>query len=113
MGHIKEGRLIPLAVVVPKRVSTLPDVPAAPEVLPGWGRDGLSLVWLAPAGTPRPILNRLNSEVARILALPDIKERLQSYDFNITHNTPAEIDKQLRADIASFRKIGIAAGLVK
>ena len=113
MAHIKEGRLIPLAVVLPKRAPTLPDVPAAPEVLPGWGRDGLSQVWLAPAATPRPILNQLNREVARALALPDVKERLQSYDFNVTPSTPEEIDKQLRTDIAAFRKVGIAAGLVK
>src|SRR5687767_4155027 len=113
MAHIKEGRLIPLAVVLPERAPTLPDVPAAPEVLPGWGRDGLSQVWLAPAGTPRSIVNQLNKEVARILALPDVKERLQSYDFHVTPSTPEEIDKQLRIDIASFRKVGIAAGLVK
>ena len=113
MAHIKEGRLLPLAVVLPTRAPTLPDVPAAPEVLPGWGRDGLSQVWLAPAGTPRPILNQLNREVARVLALPDVKERLQSYDFNVTSSTAEEIDKQLRQDIASFRKVGIAAGLAK
>jgi tripartite-type tricarboxylate transporter receptor subunit TctC len=113
MAHIKEGRLIPLAVVLPRRAPTLPDVPAAPEVLPGWARDGLSQVWLAPAGTPRPILNQLNSEVARTLALPDVKERLQSYDFHVTPSTPEEIDKQLRIDVATYRQIGIAAGLVK
>jgi tripartite-type tricarboxylate transporter receptor subunit TctC len=113
MAHIKEGRLIPLAVVLPERAPSLPDVPAAPEVLPGWGRDGLSQVWLAPTGTPRSIVNQLNSEVARVLALPDVKERLQSYDFHVTRITPEEIDKQLRIDIASFRKVGIAAGLVK
>lgn len=113
MAHIKEGRLIPLAVVLPKRAPTLPDVPAAPEVLPGWGRDGLSQVWLAPAGTPRAIRDQLNKEVSRILALPDVKERLQSYDFHITPATPDEIDKQLRVDIETFRKVGIAAGLVK
>ena len=113
LGHIREGRLIPLAVVLPKRAASLPDVPAAPEVLPGWGRGGLSQVWLAPAGTPRPILNRVNSEVARVLALPEIRDRLQSYDFVVTPNTPEEIDRQLRIDIATFRKIGVAAGLVK
>jgi tripartite-type tricarboxylate transporter receptor subunit TctC len=113
MAHIKEGRLIPLAVVTAKRAPTLPDVPAAPEVLPGWGRDGLSQVWLAPAGTPRSIVNQLNREVARVLELPDIKERLASYDFQITPMTAEEVDKQLRVDIASFRKLGIAAGLIK
>ena len=65
------------------------------------------------AGTPRAIVNQLNSEVARVLALPDVKERLQSYDFNVTPIPPEEVDKQLRTDMASFRKIGIVAGLVK
>ena len=100
-------------MVLPKRAPTLPDVPAAPEVLPGWGRDGLSQVWLAPAATPRPIINLLNREVARILALPDVKERLQSYDFTVTPISPEELDKQLRVDIQSFKKIGLAAGLIK
>ena len=113
MAHIKEGRLIPLAVVLPKRAPTLPDVPAAPEVLPGWGRDGLSQVWLAPAGTPRQIRELLNREVSRVLALPEVKQRLDSYDFHVTPATPDEIDKQLRVDIENFRKVGIAAGLVK
>jgi tripartite-type tricarboxylate transporter receptor subunit TctC len=113
IGHIKEGRLVPLAVVAQKRVSALPDVPASPEVLPGWGRDGASQVWLAPSGTPKPILNQIAKEVARILALPEVRDRLQSYDFNIAPIATDELDKQLRQDIATFRKIGLAAGLVK
>jgi tripartite-type tricarboxylate transporter receptor subunit TctC len=86
---------------------------ASPEVLPGWGRDGASQVWLAPSGTPKPILNQIAKEVARILALPEVRDRLQSYDFNIAPIATDELDKQLRQDIATFRKIGLAAGLVK
>jgi tripartite-type tricarboxylate transporter receptor subunit TctC len=111
LGHIREGRLLALAVAQPQRSPALPDVPAASEVLPGWGRDG-SQAWLAPAGTPRAILNQINREVVRILALPDIKERLQSYDFNIVPSTPEEYDKTLRAEIAVFRQVGKAAGLI-
>ena len=111
MAHIKEGRLIPLAVTLPQRSPVLPDVPAAPEVAKGWGRDG-SQAWLAPAGTRRAVINQLNREVSRILALPEIKERLQSYDFNILTSTPEECDRSLRADIEIFRKVGLAAGLI-
>ena len=111
MGHIKEGRLVPLAVALPQRSSVLPDVPAAPEVLPGWGRDG-SQAWLAPAGTPRAILHKINREVVRILALPEVKERLQSYDFHIIPSTPEEYDRILRTDVEIFRKVGKAAGLI-
>ena len=53
-----------------------------------------------------------NKEVGRILALPDVKERLQSYDFHVTPVAPEELDKQLRVDVANFRKIAIAAGLI-
>lgn len=111
LGHIKEGRLLPLAVALPQRSSVLPDVPAAPEVLKGWGRDG-SQAWLAPAGTPRPILQQINREVVRILSLPEVKERLQSYDFHVVPSTPEEYDKILRADIEIFRQVGKAAGLI-
>ncbi|HYH42437.1 MAG TPA: tripartite tricarboxylate transporter substrate-binding protein, partial [Burkholderiales bacterium] len=111
IAHIKEGRLIPLAVALPQRSPVLPDVPAAPEVTKGWGRDG-SQAWLAPAKTPRAILNQINREVVRILALPDVRERLRSYDFNIVTSTPEEYDKILRADVEVFRKVGLAAGLI-
>ena len=108
---IKDGRLIPLAVTLPQRSSVLPDVPAAPEVLPGWGRDGSQAI-LAPAGTPRHIVNQINKEVARILALPEIRDRLQSYDFHIAPSTPEEFDRIMRSDIEVFRQVGKAAGLL-
>lgn len=111
MVFIRDGRLVPLAVALPQRSSALPDVPAAPEVLPAWGRDG-SQAWLAPAGTPRHILNQINRELVRILALPEIRERLQAYDFQVVPSTPAEFDKILRADIEAFRQVGKAAGLI-
>ncbi len=111
IGHIKEGRLLALAVAQPQRSAVLPDVPAASEVLPGWGRDG-SQAWLAPAGTPRAILHHINKEVVRILALPEIRDRLQSYDFNIVPSTPEEYDRILRNDIEIFRQVGKAAGLI-
>lgn len=111
MVFIRDGRLVPLAVALPQRSAALPDVPAAPEVLPAWGRDG-SQAWLAPAGTPRHILNQINRELVRILALPEIRERLQAYDFQVVPSTPAEFDKILRADIEAFRQVGKAAGLI-
>jgi tripartite-type tricarboxylate transporter receptor subunit TctC len=107
---IKDGKLLALAVVSPARTKVLPEVPTAAEVLPGWDRTGTQ-VWLAPARTPRAVVNRINREVARILELPDIRQRLESYDFQVVTSTPEELDRMLRADIEVFARIAKEAGL--
>jgi tripartite-type tricarboxylate transporter receptor subunit TctC len=110
LSHIKDGRLLALAVATPQRSPVLPDVPAAPEVLPGWGRDG-SQAWLAPAGTPRAIRSQFSKEMTRILTLAEVRERLQNIGFHIAPSTPEEHDKNLRADIDAFSKVVRDAGL--
>ena len=110
LPFIRDGRLVALAVVTPERSSILPDVPTVAETLPGYKRDG-SHVMLAPAGTPRPILERISNEVRRIFDLPEVKERLANFDYLLVPSTPAEMDKILRADIATFSEVVIAAGL--
>lgn len=107
---IKDGKLTPLVVANPTRIAALPDVPASPEVLPGWGRDG-SQAWLAPAGTPIAIRRQISREMARNLALPEVKERLQNLGFHITTATPEEHEKNLRNDIETFARIAREAGL--
>jgi len=109
LGLIKDGRLLLLAVV-PNRTPLLPEVPALSEILPGAGRDG-SQMWLAPAGTPRAILQQLSREMARILELPEVRERLQSVAFHIAPSTPGETDRMVRNDIAAFNKLVRDAGL--
>jgi tripartite-type tricarboxylate transporter receptor subunit TctC len=75
-AYLKEGTLRPLAVAPAKRVSALPDLPTVAEAgVPGY--DFIS--WfglLAPAGTPQPVVQRLNSEIVRILKDPDMRARL-------------------------------------
>jgi tripartite-type tricarboxylate transporter receptor subunit TctC len=112
LPFIKDGKLVPLVVATPQRTPALPDVPAAPEVLPGWGREG-SQAWLAPAGTPRAVRQQISREVARALALPDVKERLHNIGFHIAPTTPEEHDRNLRADIEVFSRIVKEAGLLK
>jgi len=107
---IKDGRLVALAVITPRRSPLLPDVPAMVEVLPGYVTEG-SFGPLAPARTPRPILNRISNEVRRILDLPDVKERLQTMGFVPAPTTPEEFDKILRADIENFSRLVRLAGL--
>ncbi|HLQ25337.1 MAG TPA: tripartite tricarboxylate transporter substrate binding protein [Acidiferrobacterales bacterium] len=103
--QIKAGRLRALAVTGKKRSAEFPDLPTIGEFYPGWSNS----IWLglvAPAGTPEPILTKLRTEVNKLLALPDIKEKfshaggLEPY---IT--TPKEFDALIRADYAKFGKL--------
>ena len=110
MPFIKDGKLVALAVNTMQRSPLLPDVPAMPEVLPDWVREGAQAL-LAPAGTPRPVLNKISKEVARILDLPDVKERLQQSGFVPDPCTPEEHDRFIRAQIESFAGIVRLAGL--
>jgi tripartite-type tricarboxylate transporter receptor subunit TctC len=66
---------------------------------------------LAPAGTPRPVLHKLSKEVGRILELPDMKERLLSYDYVVAPSTPEEHNRILRAEIETFSGVVSLAGL--
>jgi tripartite-type tricarboxylate transporter receptor subunit TctC len=110
LPHIKEGKLVALALGTPQRSPLLPDVPTIAETLPGYARDG-SHAMLAPAGTPRPILNQISREVARIFELPEIKERLKNFDFVAATTTPEEHNKVIRADIETFSGVVKLAGL--
>ena len=110
---IKDGRLTALAVSTPQRSPLLPDVPPLAEALPDFGRDG-SHSLLAPAGTPRPVRERISAEVGRIFALPEVKERLQALGFHLAPTTPDEHDRIIRSQIETFsrvvRMIGLKAG---
>ena len=111
MPFIKDGKLLALAVPNAQRSPLLPDVPAMPEVLPGYTADG-SYGLLAPAGTPRPILNQISNDMKRVLELPDIKERLQTMGFVPVPSTPEEFDRIVRADIQLFSKVAKLAGMI-
>ena len=111
LPFIKEGKLVALAVTTPQRAPVLPDVPALGELISEFKRPETSHGLLAPAGTPRPILNQLSKEIARILDLPDVKERVQSISYVAAPSTPEEYDKILRAQLEALSKLVRDAGL--
>ena len=110
LPFIKDGRIVCLAVATPVRSPLLPDVPTLAETLPGYKREG-SHVMLAPAATPRPIVNQISKEVRRIFELPDVRERLKNFDYLLSPTTPEELDKILRTDIETFTELVTRAGL--
>ena len=111
LPFIKDGKLQALAVLSPQRTPALPDVPALAETLAEFKRPDTSHGLLAPAGTPRAVIQRINKEMARILALPDVKERTQAIGYVIDPSTPEEHNKILRAQIQALTKLVQDAGL--
>jgi tripartite-type tricarboxylate transporter receptor subunit TctC len=109
---VRDGKLLALAVNTPKRTPLLPDVPAIVELYPGFGTDGSHTIF-APSGTPLAIRTQISRDVARILELPDVKERMQEMAYNIDASTPQELDAIIREQIKAFRDVGIRVGLVE
>ncbi len=109
--HIKAGRLRALGVIAPQRSPLLPDVPTVAEAgLPNFE----VTTWygmLAPAGTPRPIINRLNSELVRAMHAPELKERLASLGTDPKTSTPEEFADYIKQEIDKWGKVIRAAGL--
>lgn len=110
LHHIKDGRLIALAMLTPQRSPLLPDVPAMHEVVPGFERDASHLV-LAPTGTPLAIRRQIAAEIARVLEAPDVKQQMQSINFVPLPAGPEEADRILRNLITVFSKVVREAGL--
>lgn len=111
LPFIKEGKLVPLGVTSAKRAAVLPEVPALVEIQPEFRQSETSHGLLAPAGTPRTILNQISRELARVLDLPDVRERLNAINFVIAPTTPEAYDKIVRAQMEAISKLVVDAGL--
>jgi tripartite-type tricarboxylate transporter receptor subunit TctC len=109
--HIKAGRLRALAVLARERSPILPDVPTAEEAgLPNFD----VTTWygiLAPAGTPRPIITRLNTEFVKIMRAPEMKERLATMGTDPLTSTPEEFAAYIQREIAKWGDVIRKAGL--
>jgi tripartite-type tricarboxylate transporter receptor subunit TctC len=111
MSNLKGGTLKAVAVLAPKRSSHLPDVPTSAEAgLPGF-ESGLNYGLLAPIGTPRPIIERLNRELRLIVDTPDVRARIASDGGDPMPSTPeeytADIEREDKKWGALIRKLGL------
>ena len=109
MPHFKSGKLRPLAVSTLKRHPLLPDVPSLSDA----GVKGFEAVaWfgmVAPPGTPRDVVARLNAEIVKILAMPEIRQRLVEGGSEVIGNSPEEADRFLQVEIARWGAVNKAA----
>ena len=111
MPFMKDGRLLALAVNTPKRSPQFPDVPALVEIIPEFERDAAHAL-VAPARTPRPVVHQISRDVARVIEMPDVRERMHAITFDPAPTTPEEYDRIIRKQIEIFSKVAKAAGLV-
>jgi tripartite-type tricarboxylate transporter receptor subunit TctC len=111
LPFVSDGKLLALAVATPQRSPLLPDVPTLGETLPDFQRPENSTGLFAPAATARPVLNHIAKEVARVLDLADIKDRLRSIGYVPAPTTPEELDKITREQIETLSKLSRDAGL--
>jgi tripartite-type tricarboxylate transporter receptor subunit TctC len=108
--HIRSGRVRALAVTTEKRAAVLPDVPTVAETVPGYAMS----TWygaVVPAKTPSEIVTRLNQEMLKALALPDVKERLASLGADIVASSPAETASFFKTELAKYTKVAKAANI--
>ena len=110
LPHIKSGRMRALAATN-KRTPLLPGLPAMSETLPGFALTSWNGV-LAPAGTPKEIIARLNSEMRKVLARPEVRERLNVIGLEVMGTgTPEEFAAFLQAELAKWAKWVKDAGI--
>jgi tripartite-type tricarboxylate transporter receptor subunit TctC len=104
LPHVKAGTLRLLAVTEGKRSELLPDVPTVEEIVPGYEMS----VWygaFGPAGMPRPIIDKLNAEISRILFLPEVKQRMADIAVEVAKLTPEELGELTRKDAEKWGRI--------
>lgn len=110
--HIRSGKLKALGILGGQRIDVLKDVPTAVEQ--GFKEFADVIEWygmVAPAATPRPIINQLNAGLTKVLMMPEVQDRIRALGMTPSPSSPAEFDKQIRADLALWGKVVKAAGV--
>lgn len=110
-GHIESGRFRPLGVTGAKRLELFPNVPSFAELgLPSVDASGMNGI-VAPAGTPRETVMRINGAVVRSLQSPEIQKRLRDTGFQVVGGSPEDFTRMLRTAIPKMTEVIRAAGI--
>jgi tripartite-type tricarboxylate transporter receptor subunit TctC len=111
LPHVKSGRLRALGVTSAKRAVSVPDVPTIAQAgVPGYE----AIQWygfLAPAGTPREIVAKLNAEIVKILAAPETREKLSSDGAEPVGSTPEQFAAFIKSETEKWGRVVKAAGI--
>ncbi|MBB3180837.1 tripartite tricarboxylate transporter substrate binding protein [Variovorax sp. Sphag1AA] len=110
LPQVRGGKLRVLGVTSAKRASGTPDIPAIAETVPGYDASFWFAIF-APAGTPKPIVDRLSTEINDILKQPALRDRYKSDGVELAGSTPEELAAQMRADLPRWTAIQKQAGV--
>ncbi len=109
LPHVRSGKLNGIVTTGLKRTPATQDIPTIAETYPGFESSSWFGV-LAPAGTPRPIINRLNADIHKSLQDPAVAKRLAGVGFEITYGTPEQFTNYMKSEIKKWAKVVKASG---
>lgn len=111
LPQVKAGKIKPLGISSAKRSTVLPDVPTVAEAgVPGFE----AIVWfgvITQVKTPRPLINKLHAEIARILTMPEVRERMAQLGVDALNGSPEQLGKMMRDDLKKWSAVARQAGI--
>lgn len=109
--HIRAGKLVPIAVAAPERLKDFPNVPTFKEL--GMEQVNRPAYYgiLGPKGLPKDVVDKVNAAVKKTLADPDVKKKIEDTGSLILANSPAEFQKQIEEEFATYKKVVTEKGL--
>ena len=110
LQYLKTGKLIGIGVTSLKRSPNAPEVPTIAETIPGYEVELVYAV-VAPTGTPKPVITYLNSQLAKALENPEVKERLEGQGFDIRLSTPDQLGGYIRSELKKWEPIVKESGV--
>ena len=108
---IQAGKIRHIAMATPKRVPSMPNIPVITEDLPGYEPIVDWFAIFGPGNLPRPIVNRLNSEMVKALQLPEVRATLEGQSLLVIASTPVELAQQMKNDYPIYARVVKAAGV--
>jgi tripartite-type tricarboxylate transporter receptor subunit TctC len=108
---VREGKLRAFGITSRKRSPQIPDLPTMEELgFPGYEATAW-FAFMAPVGTPQPILDKLHAETVKVMAMPDVRARLEGLGLQLVGNTPAEMADIIRKETPMWGKVIKDAGI--
>jgi tripartite-type tricarboxylate transporter receptor subunit TctC len=104
LPHLKAGKLRAFGVTTEKRSADLPDIPAIGEIVPGYETSPWNGMW-GPPGIPKDVVARMNQALGKILAQPEVQERLRAEGREATHTSPQEFARIIERDVTKWKKV--------